>query len=319
MCEIKFSNFLRKKLAKGYFCLLIILFILVFLPETKIFPQPTGAIFLKEAIGARQIAMGEAFVSIVDDVTSLYYNPAGLANMDNNELTTMYTKGIMDISYAFVGCGISKKKEGSGNSFGIGLFTLQGGDIEIWESEDISKTVKVQQDYVLTVGYARTIFHGISLGINLKTIQSTLIEQYNATTSAIDLGLLFRLSNKLKAGISMQNIGSEIKYESQGSPLPLAYRYGIGYVAYDKDKSKDNIIVSGELLQYSDSIEIEKHIGIEYLLNNIIALRAGYKTESGFNSVLLGAGLRIGDMRLDYTQSLNQEIDIVHWVSFTIW
>ncbi len=36
--------------------------------------------------GARAIGMGEAFSAIADDASAIYYNPAGLAQMDHNEL-----------------------------------------------------------------------------------------------------------------------------------------------------------------------------------------------------------------------------------------
>ncbi|HRU38780.1 MAG TPA: hypothetical protein P5511_02795, partial [Candidatus Goldiibacteriota bacterium] len=36
--------------------------------------------------GARAIGMGEAFTAIADDATAIYYNPAGLAQLDHNEV-----------------------------------------------------------------------------------------------------------------------------------------------------------------------------------------------------------------------------------------
>ena len=36
--------------------------------------------------GARAIGMGEAFSAIADDASTIYYNPAGLAQMDHNEI-----------------------------------------------------------------------------------------------------------------------------------------------------------------------------------------------------------------------------------------
>ncbi len=37
-------------------------------------------------VGARAIGMGEAFTAVADDATAVYYNPAGLAQLDHNEL-----------------------------------------------------------------------------------------------------------------------------------------------------------------------------------------------------------------------------------------
>ncbi|MEI7541639.1 MAG: FlgD immunoglobulin-like domain containing protein [bacterium] len=38
-------------------------------------------------VGARAMGMGEAFSAIADDASAVYYNPAGLAQMDHNELS----------------------------------------------------------------------------------------------------------------------------------------------------------------------------------------------------------------------------------------
>jgi len=47
--------------------------------------------------GARAIGMGEAFAAIADDSTAIYYNPAGLAQLDHNEVhwtTSSYHRSV---------------------------------------------------------------------------------------------------------------------------------------------------------------------------------------------------------------------------------
>ena len=45
-----------------------------------------GAAFLKVEAGARAAAMGGAFAAVSDDAASVFYNPAGPALAQNNEL-----------------------------------------------------------------------------------------------------------------------------------------------------------------------------------------------------------------------------------------
>jgi hypothetical protein len=57
-------------------------------------------------IGARAIAMGGAFSSIADDATATFWNPAGLPQIDHQELyathADLFGTGIKDNFFAFV-------------------------------------------------------------------------------------------------------------------------------------------------------------------------------------------------------------------------
>lgn len=52
-------------------------------------PQYAGA-FLELGIGARGMAMGEAYVSVADDGSAFYWNPAGAATLSRSEVSGMY-------------------------------------------------------------------------------------------------------------------------------------------------------------------------------------------------------------------------------------
>ncbi|MEW6681037.1 MAG: hypothetical protein AB1297_08510, partial [bacterium] len=55
-------------------------------------PGKTAMAFLKLGQGARVNGMGEAFVGLADDINSLYWNPAGLANLKEREASFMFLK-----------------------------------------------------------------------------------------------------------------------------------------------------------------------------------------------------------------------------------
>lgn len=46
--------------------------------------------FLRYGVGAKALGMGRAFTSIADDGSALYWNPAGLTNLDKNGATVMF-------------------------------------------------------------------------------------------------------------------------------------------------------------------------------------------------------------------------------------
>ena len=57
--------------------------------------------------GARPLAMGGAFVGAADDATAAYWNPAGLANIDDIEITTMHATQSDLQSYDFANIAFS--------------------------------------------------------------------------------------------------------------------------------------------------------------------------------------------------------------------
>ncbi|MBK8345545.1 MAG: hypothetical protein IPL12_21030 [Bacteroidetes bacterium] len=68
------------------------LFLLANFAQAQILPAygdsrtaTTGRQFLKIAPDGRSAAMSESFLAVVDDVSSLYWNPAGLTQLDTNK------------------------------------------------------------------------------------------------------------------------------------------------------------------------------------------------------------------------------------------
>jgi len=54
----------------------------------------SGAIILKQTVGARPLGMGEAFVAVADNVAgALHWNPAGLSQIRKHEISAIYLKG----------------------------------------------------------------------------------------------------------------------------------------------------------------------------------------------------------------------------------
>lgn len=61
----------------------------------------TAATFLSIGQSARAVGMGSAFVGVVNDVSSIYWNPAGLTKADGGQILVDHTKWIAGIEYNF--------------------------------------------------------------------------------------------------------------------------------------------------------------------------------------------------------------------------
>src|SRR5215510_2370911 len=79
-------------------------------------PGTTSADVLKIPVGARAVGMGEAYVAQADDVSSLYWNPAGLALMQERQASFMYDQMYQDLKFQNANIGIPLENGAIGGS-----------------------------------------------------------------------------------------------------------------------------------------------------------------------------------------------------------
>ena len=61
----------------------------------------TAAPFLKIEYGARPVGMGGSFVALANDASGIYYNPAGIAEMDKVYFMGGYTAWFAGLKYTY--------------------------------------------------------------------------------------------------------------------------------------------------------------------------------------------------------------------------
>jgi hypothetical protein len=235
-----------------------------------VFGENTGASFLKIGVGARAIGMGSAFCAIADDVNAVHWNPAGISQVSQQAVSAMHTQWITDISYDFVGYLYPSKI----GTFGGSLIYLSQGKLE-GRDENREVTGEFEaSDIALTLSYGRALpvwnKATVRIGANLKLI-SQKIEIEQASGVAIDLGLLIR-PNSLKSiqfGVSLQNLGPQMSFISEGYNLPLTMVAGAGY-------GIGGVTLALDIKQQIHEGRTDLCIGTEYLPIESLALRAGY-------------------------------------------
>jgi hypothetical protein len=278
----------------------------------------TGFSFLKIGVGARAAALGGAYVSLAEDASALYWNPAGMTGLEGRQITLGYVNYVLDIHSGFLGACLPRA---SGLRLGAALNYFSYGEFQETSVEDPTGAnlgTFGASDLALSFSAAYPLKNGISLGGTAKIIYSR-IEDYSADAYALDLGGLYPLPNgQTRVGASVQNLGFQRSGYASDHKDGLApiFRVGASHrlaglpllLAVDLFKPSDhhlNLSLGGELVPAENfslrlgwcSLGQDQHIGTD---KDDLAGFAG------------GVGVRWQKYHLDYAYSSQAELGDVH-------
>ena len=188
----------------------------------------TAANFLEMDIGSAATSMGGAYVSVANDVSSAYWNPAGLAYIQNRQAIFMYQPWIVGINNIYTGMAINY------HSYGTLAFTMNYMDFGNEEVTTVSSPEGTGEfysasEFAASISYARRIVNWFSFGASAKYISST-IWHMNANALAADLGVLVttdflsatgKRNQGMKIGMSISNYGTTLRYDGMDLQVPI--------------------------------------------------------------------------------------------------
>ncbi len=290
----------------------------------------TAAPFLSIGQGTRAIGMGGAFVAVANDVSAMYWNPAGIADLRGIGLMFDHTQWIADIKYEVLGATIDLGPYGG---LGVNVTASNIGDMAVTtvDQQDGTGEVFSVSDLAVGVSYGLRLTEDFSIGFNPKLVYQK-IWKMTSSAIAVDVGVKYRTPFKgITLGMSISNFGSKMQMQGANSlilydydpttsghndripanlstdewELPLTYRVGL---AYDLPVGEfGSMVVAVDALHPSDDYE-SLNLGGEFKFYETFYVRGGMKSlfqknsEEGFT---LGAGVAqalIGNVRftIDY-------------------
>ena len=289
----------------------------------------TGAAFLKIEGGSRPVGMGGAFAGLANDINTIFWNPAGLTAVHDQELTAMQHFSFADINNQTIGYAQRVDRLVWGASF-LGSFT----EIERRQgpTEDPDSTVTVG-GFATGLSFAYPLGTAMSIGGTAKVISEQLDIQ-NAYGAAADVGVILRLfDNHLGIGVAVQNAG----VLDGGENLPMAVRAGVAYRMWKQPMVEEGAeetmpprelwaLVADANLPLIDA-NPSFHIGAERWFYDSVAARLGYQigmNENPSNGLSLGVGVRRSgedalaniDFQFDYAFVPDAYVGNAHRVSF---
>lgn len=188
----------------------------------------TAANFLEIGFGSAGGAMGDAYVSVANDLSSIYWNPAGLSFMEQSEAQFIYQPWLLDINTAFAGVGFVLPTIGT---LSIGIIHVGYGDMEVTTLaiQDGTGEIFTANDFALSLSFARRLAQWFAFGASVKYVSSK-IWHTSASAFAADLGIIVNThfisptgerEDGLNIGMSISNYGTKMKYDGMDLLNPI--------------------------------------------------------------------------------------------------
>lgn len=298
--------------------------------------------FLKIGVGARAVAMGEAFTALSDDASTVYWNPGGLGNLRENQAMFDISNWLLDTRHYSLSSSVN-----------VGEFGVVGASVNFLSSGDIPETTLEEpdgtgrmftaSDLAISLTYSRRITDNFTAGITVKYVSEQL-DRSSASTVALDVGSVFVTDflNNMRIGFALSNLGGQMRFDgtdlsiqylpqpgfkyvpaqlsTESWDIPLLFRFG---VATDVFKSSGfRVTVASDVIDSRD-FTYRVNVGGEVGYEEKVFLRGGYKINTDEAKMSLGFGVRLPEVQkigvsFDYAYMNFGILENVHRISITV-
>lgn len=168
--------------------------------------------FMNIGVDAASLGMSGAVTASVSDVTSGYWNPAGLIGVEDSQIALMHASYFANIAqYDYIGYA---KNIDRNSAFGITAIRFGVDDImnttQLIDSEGNIDYNRISlfsaADYGVVFSYARRLpLDGFTYGVNAKVIRRVIGDFADSWGFGFDLGIQFE-KNDWKYGLMLRDI-----------------------------------------------------------------------------------------------------------------
>ena len=168
--------------------------------------------FLNIGVDAASLAMSNAVVASTDDVNSGYWNPAGILNLEDDQVALMHASYFANIAqYDYIAYA---KPIDDRSAWGISLIRFGVDDIlnttQLIDNNGLIDYNRISKfstaDYAFTFSYARKLpVQGFQYGINSKIIRRIIGNFASSWGVGFDFGLQFE-RNDWHFGLMLRDI-----------------------------------------------------------------------------------------------------------------
>lgn len=294
-----------------------------------------GMQFLKAGIDARSMSMAGAVIAITADPSSMYWNPAGIAQADTLTWNLQSSAASYFSGIRLNQAGAIYHKKRSQTYWGLNLISFSTGrmkETSEFQPNGTGRTFAFS-DILAGITYSRVLTDNFCFGVSGKYVNESVagVQLHNVL---FDLGLHYNVKvRNTRFAAVVSNFGVNVKpggsvqilkfsgptdiTEFEEISAPSVFRVG---VTTDVFRIEDHSMVGSLQLNHPTDNNETLSAGVEYSWKNFFFCRTGYEfgaDEGGLPAFGFGAKLpkRFGNLRLDYGMNNKKYLGTVHRVS----
>ncbi|MDP1677893.1 MAG: PorV/PorQ family protein [Bacteroidota bacterium] len=246
--------------------------------------------FLKIGADARGSSMSESFVAVVNDVSSVYWNPAGLTSSSSNQAIFSHAEWLVDLKYDFAAASL---RLDDNNIVALSFTSLTTSPMQITTEYQPTGTGNYFNYHDIAIGgtYARKMTDQFSFGTTVRYVRETIAELHSDAI-LIDIGTFYYMGlgtsrfsvvvsnfgNNVRPTGSVKNGKAETVSSFQEFSPPTLFRLGYAFEPWQDDVNR--LTTSIQLNHPNDNAE-NIRFGCEYEYDKMFFLRAGVKRTIG--------------------------------------
>jgi len=213
------------------------------IPKGASFVGVRAAEFLEIPVGSRGIAMGNAFTAVADDISSIWWNPAGLGFIQDREVMLTVVDYTLDLTYSYAAAAVPIADGNIVLGGFFGYMDIPEMEITTIGSPDGTGRTFNAFDFQMGGSLAYNFSDRFVGGINVKYVHQDVFSNISGNAFAIDAGGIYHtefMDREIRFSFAIQNLGTNIHMSGPNllyevGPQDASGNFPTGYADYSSD------------------------------------------------------------------------------------
>jgi tetratricopeptide (TPR) repeat protein len=261
--------------------------------------------FLNYGVGGRALAMGGAYYGISDDASAAYWNPAGLAQLQRKEVTTMQATLFQSTKLTYLGYAHPTK---GGGTFALSMTQLANTGFEkvdvvfnpnTGEAQSITPAGSfADQQQAMALSWGKNVTETVYFGMTGKQVTRKLAGSSDNFKS-LDIGAMKFMGNSYRLGFGLTNVFAQRTGDTDDK-LPVTLKVGNSLRLF-----KDRLTLAADAQKVLNG-DMDMRFGGEYWVARWFAFRFGLLGLPKIQETDFGFGLNFRSFGIDIAQGIHE-------------